>query len=125
LDFLHKKTTNIVKTISANSKSTISKLRVLKKYLSHDTIPLKELEILLSLGSTSLRTVALDRSKVAACAARVGPGPDLGAARQAVVAAHLAARPAARQPAQLPVDRLQQRVRLAAARVSARESKTF
>ncbi len=114
-----------MKTISANSKSTVSNLRVLKKYLSHDTIPLNELEILLSLGSTSLRTVALDRREVAACAARVGTGPDLGAARQAVVAAHLAARPAARQPAQLPVDRLQQRVRLAAACVSARESETF
>ncbi len=125
MDFLHKKTTNIVKTISANSKSTISNLRVLKKYLSHDTIHLKEVEILLCLGSYSLRTVALDRSKVAACAARVGTGPDLGAARQAVVAAHLAAWPAARQPAQLAVDRLQQRVRLAAARVSARDSQTF
>ncbi len=83
------------------------------------------LKILFGLESTSLRTVALDRSEVAGCAARVGTGPELGAARQAVVAAHLAARPAARQPAQLAVDSLQQRVRLAAARVPARESKTF
>ncbi len=58
--------------------------------------------------------------KVSGGAAGVGDGADLLVVGQAVVTAHLAAG-AATEPPQLPVDRLKQRVRLAATRVPARD----